>query len=71
VQALCDRDAFTEHYYLKLGLQLVDVITAVLIQVMSTWKFIEGTIIFIQKICVRADEGQHEDCNVTVKKNFL
>jgi len=40
VHALCDREAFTEYNDLNLGLQLVDVITAVLVDIMSTWLFI-------------------------------
>ena len=61
MQALCDREAFTEYKDLPLGKQLVDVITHLLVDIMCSWLFIEGIIIFIQKICVLQMRVLHED----------
>lgn len=51
--ALCDMLVFTEYKQLKLGTQLVDVITVVLVDIMSIRLFIEGSIIFYQQIYVK------------------
>lgn len=45
---VCDSEAIREYEDRKLGRQLVDVITVVLVGMMSTWLLTEERTIFIQ-----------------------
>lgn len=49
---VCDSEAIRHYEERKLGSQLVDVITVVLVPMVCTWLLTEGRIIFIQYIHV-------------------